>query len=277
MTPAKFTLVKPTGGRIGGLFLEETADGWIALLKSPGRIGPDVVLRFEQGKPDVRILAKLGGGRYRLAVADDRPADAVLQEVGEMPLPPYLDRPAEAADRERYQTVYSEKAGSVAAPTAGLHFTPELLERLDAAGIVRTTLTLHVGLGTFRPVQSETLAGHDMHAERYELPADCCAIINAAKAAGRRVVAVGTTVTRVLESQDPGELRAHRGETSIFIRPPYDWRHVEGLLTNFHLPRSTLIALVAAFVGIDPQRRLYAEAIASDYRFFSYGDASLLL
>jgi S-adenosylmethionine:tRNA ribosyltransferase-isomerase len=277
VTPAKFVLLKPTGGRVNALFLEEESVGrWIALLKGPGETATELPWQIAGG-PAARVTQKLGAGRFRLEVDDDRPADDVLAEAGEMPLPPYLGRDAEPEDAERYQTVYADKPGSVAAPTAGLHFTPELLQKLDDAEIFRATLTLHVGLGTFRPVSSDDLDGHKMHRERYALPPLCCEAINEARRAGGRVVAVGTTVCRVLASQPAGELRpVEDGETSIFLRPPEPVRHVDALLTNFHLPRSTLIALVAAFVGLDNQRRLYREAIERQYRFFSYGDAMLL-
>ena len=278
VTPAKFSLIKPTGGRVGGLFLEEPRAGeWVALLKGPGPVRPEAVHRIDRHAwATARVVEKLGGGRYRLRV-DGPLAEVILAVAGEMPLPPYIRRLAEdPADRERYQTVFAVSPGSVAAPTAGLHVTPELLRRLDERGVARTAVTLHVGLGTFRPVEAEDLDGHEMHVERYDLPPAAAAAVNAAKREGRRVVAVGTTAARVLESQPPGELQPRRGETGIFIRPPYAWRHVDALVTNFHLPRSTLIALVAAFVGLEEQRRLYRVAVAERYRFFSYGDAMLL-
>ena len=279
VTPARFALLKPTGGRVGGLFLARPTPGeWHALLKSPGPVRPDLIYRFAGHATAVaRVVEKLGGGRYRLLV-DGPDADVLLGEIGTLPLPPYIRGGREEADdRERYQTVYAAAPGSVAAPTAGLHFTPELLDRLDAAGVIRATVTLHVGLGTFRPVLVDALDDHPMHAERYELPAATADVLNAAERDGRRVVAVGTTSVRVLESHPPGEpFAAGGGETRIFLRPPYQWRHVGAMLTNFHLPRSTLLALVAAFVGLDAQRRLYAEAVAERYRFFSYGDAMLL-
>jgi S-adenosylmethionine:tRNA ribosyltransferase-isomerase len=199
-----------------------------------------------------------------------------------MPLPPYIKRDKEHdarddADRERYQTVYAAASGSVAAPTAGLHFTPELLADLDAMGVARARVTLHVGMGTFKPVSAEKLEQHTMHTERYVLDAAACETLNAARRNGRRIIAVGTTSARVLESQpDDRPFTPTAGETAIFIYPGYRWRHVRGLITNFHLPRSTLIALVAALVGLEAQRRLYAEAIAQRYRFFSYGDAMLV-
>ena len=279
VTPARFALVKPTGGRVTGLFLSQPAPGqWTALLKSPGPVRPDAVHQFV-GDEDAtaRVVEKLGGGAYRLIV-DGPDAETLLTKIGTVPLPPYIrGGTADNLDRERYQTVYAKTPGSAAAPTAGLHFTPELLDRLDAAGVVRTTVTLHVGLGTFRPVTADALDEHDMHAERYELPQAAADLLNAAKRERRRIVAVGTTSVRVLESQPADRpFAATVGETRIFIRPPYEWRHVGAMVTNFHLPRSTLIALVASFVGLNAQRRLYAEAIRERYCFFSYGDAMLL-
>jgi S-adenosylmethionine:tRNA ribosyltransferase-isomerase len=276
VTPAKITLVKPTGGRVGGLFLGTNEDGtWQAMLKGPGQIETKEPWRFDPEGPPVRVIEKLGGGVYRLAVEDDRPAELVLAEVGRMPLPPYIGRDEdEPADRERYQTVYATTPGSVAAPTAGLHFTDELLRRLDERGVIRTSLTLHVGVGTFRPVSADDLDDHDMHRERYELPAACCDIVNAAKRDGRRVVAIGTTSARVLEGA--AEMTPHVGDTAIFIKPPYAWKRVNALWTNFHLPRSTLIAMVDAFVGSEARRGIYQHAIEERYRFFSYGDATFL-
>ena len=293
--PAKFTLSKPTGGRVGALFLEEPRPGeWIALLKGLGPVRPEVVYRFEapatsldsdtsrdrEGADPVaaaRILEHLGEGRYRLLI-DGPPTHELLEAVGAMPLPPYIRREHDAPeDRQRYQTVFAKEPGSVAAPTAGLHFTPELLARLAECGVLQTSITLHVGLGTFRPISTDTLEGHQMHAERYTIPPDAAQAINAARREGRRVIAVGTTAARVLESQPPDRpIEPKTADTAIFIHPPYAWKHVDALVTNFHLPRSTLIALVAAFVGLEQQRRLYRTAIEQRYRFFSYGDAMLV-
>jgi len=198
-----------------------------------------------------------------------------------MPLPPYIRREKDGderddIDRERYQTVYarSTEARSVAAPTAGLHFTPEVLQQIDACGVQRVFVTLHVGMGTFKPVTVDTLDAHTMHREDYSISSETAVALNRAKTEGRRIIAVGTTACRVLESQPAGaSFTPRHDDTDIFIRPPYAWRHVGALVTNFHLPRSTLIALVAACVGLDAQRRIYAHAIAQHYRFFSYGDA----
>ena len=276
--PARFTLVKPTGGLVRGLFLEEPHAGeWIALLKGLGPVRPEAVHRVvKHPTAAVHVLEKLGGGQYRLSV-DPPGAARILDLAGSMPLPPYIRRGVDdPADRERYQTVYATVPGSVAAPTAGLHFTPELLAELERCGIRRASVTLHVSLGTFRQVEAADLDDHEMHVERYALPVETAEAMNAAKAEGRRVIAIGTTAARVLESQPPGLIEPRTGETDIFIRPPYAWKHVQALLTNFHLPRSTLIALVAAMVGLEEQHRLYQLAIEERYRFFSYGDAMLI-
>lgn len=189
-----------------------------------------------------------------------------------MPIPPYFQRAADAQDRERYQTVYAREEGSVAAPTAGLHFTQELLARHPHAFV-----TLHVGTGTFRPVKTENLAEHTMHHECFTLPAETCHRIRKTKESGGRLIAVGTTTTRVLESQPPGELRESSGSTDIFIYPPYYFQRVDALLTNFHLPGSTLLMLISALAGRELILSAYAEAVREEYRFFSYGDCMLIL
>jgi S-adenosylmethionine:tRNA ribosyltransferase-isomerase len=195
-----------------------------------------------------------------------------LEHYGSMPIPPYFHRPADAQDGERYQTVYARDPGSVAAPTAGLHFTPEILDPLPHAFV-----TLHVGAGTFQPVKSDDLSGHRMHREHYALSPETALRINDTKASGGRIVTVGTTTTRVLESQPPGPLQGTVGSTEIFIHPPYEFQRVDVLLTNFHLPGSTLLMLVSAFAGRDLIMEAYAEAIREKYRFFSYGDCMLIL
>ena len=208
----------------------------------------------------------------------NRDVFTVLDGQGHVPLPPYITHPDGAVDAERYQTVYATRPGAVAAPTAGLHFTPDLLDRLHARGIGQVRLTLHVGAGTFQPVRSERLAAHRMHAERYEISEGTADAVNSARRAGRRVVAVGTTSLRALESaaRDDGVVRAGAAETSLFITPGYRFRVVDRLITNFHLPKSTLLMLVSAFAGVETIRQAYAHAIAARYRFFSYGDAMLL-
>jgi S-adenosylmethionine:tRNA ribosyltransferase-isomerase len=279
VVPARFTLTKESGGRVEALFLGEDSPGtWRVLLKNVGRGQPAMHLTA-MPEIGVGILGRRDAGEFRIAVNTREPALILLSRIGRMPLPPYIKREKDADardefDRDRYQTVYARIPGAVAAPTAGLHFTDELLRRLDEAGVARAFVTLHVGLGTFRPVASDTLEAHDMHAEAYTIPAATAAVLNRAKAEGRRIVAVGTTSARVLESQPVAETFVEKtAETSIFIYPPYAWKHVSAMITNFHLPRSTLIAMIAALVGLEEQQRIYRIAIDEKYRFFSYGDA----
>jgi S-adenosylmethionine:tRNA ribosyltransferase-isomerase len=291
VTPARFDLLKSTGGRVEGLFLEEQAPGrWDVLLRDVGKAPVGTELTFAADPAvKLRLRTAQGEGAWEVEVSGlQTGALEFLERVGRMPLPPYIRRgrgdAPEAAerdlaelDRRRYQTVYAACPGSVAAPTAGLHFTPELLAALDAIGVQRVAITLHVGLGTFKPITTNELDKHPMHFERYQISAEAAAALNRAKAAGRRIVAAGTTTARVLESQSASdEFSPRRDRTDLFIRPPYQWKHVGALITNFHLPRSTLIALVAAFVGLENQRQIYRDAIAQRYRFFSYGDTSFL-
>ncbi|HEY3638303.1 MAG TPA: tRNA preQ1(34) S-adenosylmethionine ribosyltransferase-isomerase QueA [Rhizomicrobium sp.] len=228
-----------------------------------------------------RVVARREAGEMEIAFpVGGKELDAAIAQFGEMPLPPYIARrrPTDAQDACDYQTVFASHAGSAAAPTAGLHFTPELLNRLAAAGIGRTQVTLHVGLGTFLPMNADDTSKHKMHSEWLQLSTESADIINTARAAKGRVVAVGTTSLRTLETVAvaDGTLHALEGETDIFITPGYAFKAVDVLLTNFHLPRSTLFMLVCAFAGLDTMKRAYTEAIAMDYRFYSYGDACLL-
>ncbi len=283
VTPARFMLIKPTGGRVEGLFVEQREHGRaFVMLRNLGPMQPNQRLSFER-EPGmgVRVINKLDGGLFEVQVEGDESLISVLDRVGRMPLPPYIRREKGAderdeSDRSRYQTVYAHTPGSIAAPTAGLHFTPAVFAQLDANGIERAFVTLHVGLGTFKPIETTRLEDHVMHSERYALSEQACEAINRAKREARRMVVVGTTTSRVLESQPPGMLSPHEGQTQLLIKPPYEWKHVDALITNFHQPRSTLIALVAALVGLDEQRRIYREAIEEKYRFFSYGDAMLV-
>jgi len=281
VAPARFTLRKPTGGRIEGLWLATDADDrrrGRVLLRGLGGFEPGVALAFDNDpSASLTVLAKRDDDGYAVEASDD--LDALVARLGRMPLPPYIKRqkgadPRDAVDRERYQTVFATgTAGlSVAAPTAGLHFDGPLLDRLDQAGIGRASVELVVGLGTFKPVEVDDLDDHPMHREQWQIAAADAEAINA----GRRLVAVGTTACRTLQSQPPGPISAGAGETGLLIQPPYEPRHVGALVTNFHLPRSTLIALVDAFVGTEHRRRIYAEAIRERYRFFSYGDAMLI-
>lgn len=282
--PARFALRKKSSGRIGGLFLSEPRPGfWRCLLRNLGKAEAGMELEFES-EPALKAIIRenLGGGEFKFQISSSESATIILDRLGRMPLPPYIHRQTgrddrDELDRQRYQTVYAKSPGAVAAPTAGLHFTSEILDALDAIGVMRTTITLHVGIGTFRPISTETLESHLMHEEFYEISESAAEKLNDAKRNGRRIIAVGTTSARVLESQPVGTpFFAKKAATSIFIYPPYQWKHVDALITNFHLPRSTLIALVAAKTGLEEQRRIYREAIQREYRFFSYGDAMLI-
>lgn len=273
-----------TGGRWEGLFLESDPHGlWRILAKSRGKIvpGETVTLLNAAGQDDVQLtmLANQLGGVWVVRPESAEETYSLLDRVGRVPLPPYV-RKGEMlpSDREDYQTVYAQHPGSVAAPTAGLHFTNLLLDKLESNGVQVCRLTLHVGQGTFRPIASDTLAGHTMHCERACLTAETAERINACRARGGRVVAVGTTSVRVLETAArSGVLQPFRGETELFIRPPFTFHAVDALLTNFHLPRTTLLVLVRTFGGDELITRAYQEAIREEYRFFSYGDAMLIL
>ena len=265
------------GAPVELLLLEPAGDThWWALGRPGKRLRPGSRLRIEgeNGAAVDALVAQREGERFRISFA--RPIEPELDRFGAVPLPPYIRRPADADDVADYQTIYAGPAGAVAAPTAGLHFTQEMLSRLDAAGIARTQLTLHVGPGTFRPVQVEDPAEHPMHAERYTVPQEAADAIASARRRGGRVVAVGTTVVRALESAWRGEtVAAGSGSTALFIRPGYRFAAVDALITNFHLPRSTLLMLVCAFAGTERVLDAYREAVASGYRFYSYGDAML--
>jgi len=278
--PARFVMRKETGGLVDGLFLSEEAPGqWRVMLRNAGTPRK---LVLEGAGIAASVLEQVEGGEYVIELADSRPAVEILNLVGRMPLPPYIHRSRQqddrdAIDRERYQTVYSKQPGAIAAPTAGLHFTDRILRELEAMGVEKTFVTLHVGAGTFKPVTADDLSRHAMHSEAYSIDSAAAEALNQARREKRRIIAVGTTAARVLESQpDDGPIAARSAATSIFIYPPYRWQHVEALITNFHLPRSTLIALVAAMVGLEEQRRIYQAAIAERYRFFSYGDAMFI-
>ncbi|MCL6625987.1 MAG: tRNA preQ1(34) S-adenosylmethionine ribosyltransferase-isomerase QueA [Alicyclobacillus shizuokensis] len=232
-----------------------------------------VVANGMEATAEVLEVAEEGLRRLRFEV--DEPMRDFLERVGEVPLPPYIHTPLQ--NRDRYQTVYAREPGSVAAPTAGLHFTQRLLDELAKQGVEIHHVTLHVGLGTFRPVKVERVEEHTMHSELYEVPASVAEAVNRARAEGRRVIAVGTTALRTLESAGAcGTVTAGSGETEIFIYPGYHFQIVDGLITNFHLPKSTLLMLVAAMMGTDFTKRVYAEAVAERYRFFSFGDAMFI-
>ena len=267
-----------TGGAVEALLLHELDDDeWSALVRPGRRIRPGETLFFAAGGLVATVLDRGEGGerRLRLHAATGTVWDAI-HRAGVVPLPPYIHAPL--ADPGRYQTVYARDEGSVAAPTAGLHFTPGLLERLQERDMALCHVTLHVGAGTFKPVQGEDPAAHTMHAEWAALDAETATYLNAARAEGGRLVAVGTTTVRVLETAArDGELRPFRGWTDIFIVPGYRFRAVDALITNFHLPRSTLLLLVSAFAGKELIDHAYASAIAQRYRFYSFGDAMLIV
>jgi len=281
--PARQWARRSTGGRVEVLWVEELSDGtWLALVRPRQRVRVGEVLHLGSGTATARVMEHRADGMTRLQVNSPVPLLTLLEREGHVPLPPYIRRasPGERPeDRRWYQTVFARRDGSVAAPTAGLHFTPELLQRLEAAGVHRVAVTLHVGPGTFRPVKVERLDQHRMHEEPYEVSDEAAVVIHEARARGGRICAVGTTVTRVLETvADPeGRIRPGHGRTDLFIRPPWQFRAVDLMLTNFHLPRSTLLMLVCAFGGRDLVLEAYREAIAKRYRFFSYGDAMLLI
>jgi S-adenosylmethionine:tRNA ribosyltransferase-isomerase len=270
--------------------LHRRLDGsrWRAFVRPAKRLAPGDVVRFgEEGKVcflgqlDATVEEKGEGGEVTLAFAFHGPVlDQAIEERGDMPLPPYIAgrRAPDARDRTDYQTMFAREEGSVAAPTAGLHFTDDLVSRLSARGIMTRTVTLHVGAGTFLPVKTEDTSGHKMHAEFGSVSAETADALNAAHAAGGRIIAVGSTSLRLLESAagEDGVIHPFAGETALFITPGYRFRAVDGLLTNFHLPRSTLFMLVAAFAGLDRVKAAYAHAIATGYRFYSYGDACLM-
>ena len=273
--PARLRARRPTGGRVEILLVErEGPASWWCLLRPGRRLPPGAPLAVEGGP--AATVDERADGRFRLTF--EQSIEPLLTEIGETPLPPYIDRPAEPRDRERYQTIYAARPGAVAAPTAGLHFTPELLDALERRGIRRASLTLHVGPGTFRPVKTENPEAHVMDSERFEIPEATAEAVAAARHSGRRVVAVGTTVVRTLETaaSTDGLVAAGAGRTGLYIRPGYEFGVVDRLITNFHLPRSTLLMLVCAFAGRRRTLDAYRQAIRSGFRFYSYGDAMLL-
>jgi S-adenosylmethionine:tRNA ribosyltransferase-isomerase len=273
-----------TGGRWEGLFLETGPEGlWHLLCKTRGRLaeGERVTLRNAAGQDDIRLqlVARLPDGGWACRAESAEETFALLERVGRVPLPPYIRKgEMRPEDRQNYQTVYAATPGAVAAPTAGLHFTTGLLDQLQTAGVTLCHVTLHVGAGTFRPIKSDLLADHPMHYEWGRVTAETVQRIEACRRGGGRVVAVGTTVVRLLETAAAtGSLAPFAGQTNLFIRPPYQFRAIDALLTNFHLPRTTLLILVRTFGGDDLIRRAYQEAIREAYRFYSYGDAMLII
>ena len=282
--PARLRGAKESGGKVEALLIERFPENrrslWIAMVDAAKK--PAVGSRLGFGADlAADVIGDLGRGRFALEFHHQGEFDSLIEALGEPPLPPYVrrKRATEGLDRSRYQTVYAAHPGAIAAPTAGFHFTPELLGRLRAKGIDHVLLTLHVGPGTFQPVRERQIENHLMEGERYVVTAETADKINRAKQAGRRVVAVGSTTTRTLEwiAQQEGKVVANEGIARLYIRPGDSFRVLDALITNFHLPASTPLILVAAFAGLELVRRAYGEAIKERYRFYSYGDAMLIL
>ncbi|WP_299010999.1 tRNA preQ1(34) S-adenosylmethionine ribosyltransferase-isomerase QueA [uncultured Shewanella sp.] len=275
--PARLFGKKASGGKLE-ILVERMLDDKriLAHVRSSKSPKVDAVIILDGGHQ--MVMKARHDALFELELASELTILEVLEAVGHMPLPPYIDRPDEDADKERYQTVYNKTPGAVAAPTAGLHFDDDMLNALKAKGVNMAFVTLHVGAGTFQPVRVDNILDHKMHAEWAEVPQDVVDLINETKAKGKRVIAVGTTSVRSLESaarasQDPSVLEAFKGDTDIFIYPGVEFHVVDAMLTNFHLPESTLIMLLSAFAGIDEVKQAYQHAIEQKYRFFSYGDA----
>ena len=266
-TPAEVLLLRPLGESM-----------WEAMVHPGGKLKPGRRVRIADDL-EAEILSTTERRTRVVQLNSSLPIERAIEKYGHVPLPPYLTRADQQSDAERYQTVYASESGSVAAPTAGLHFTPEMLDKLSSKGVRRADLILHVGAGTFKPVETEHPADHVMHEESYVLPGRTAEILNETRQTGARIWAVGTTSVRTLETAigDDGVFREKSGETRIFIRPPYEFRAVDRLITNFHLPRSTLVMLVAAFAGYDLTMRAYQEAVAERYRLYSYGDAMAVI
>lgn len=269
---------KPTGGQVEVFLLHETGPGeWDALVRPSSKVKPGTPVKIAVGIEAV-VGDRLPGGRRHVSFAQPDVL-TVLEQAGEVPLPPYIRRDTpEASDLTRYQTIYANAPGAVAAPTAGLHFTRDVFRRLDECGVDRAFLTLHVGYGTFRPIQAERLEDHTLEPEPFTLTEETAAQLNRSRAAGGRITAVGTTVTRVLETQyQAGAYHPGTDETNRYIYPPYTFRAIDALQTNFHLPRSSLLALVCAFAGVDFVLEAYRFAVRERFRFYSYGDTMLIL
>ena len=281
--PARIFGKKPgTGGKVEIFLLEEIEPGpWDVLLRSRRRPKPGEAILFGDGRLTARLVREGELGRATVQFETDRPVLEWAHELGNTPLPPYIHRESGSLDedRDRYQTVFARHPGAVAAPTAGLHFTPDVLARLAAAGIPHAEVTLHVGLGTFRPVSAEAVEDHVMEEERYQVDEAAASAIRQARASGGRCLAVGSTSVRTLESVAArhGDLMASEGRTDIFIRPPYEFRVADMMLTNFHLPKSTLLMMMSAFATRDLMLAAYEEAVREQYRFFSYGDCMLIV
>jgi S-adenosylmethionine:tRNA ribosyltransferase-isomerase len=285
--PARFFAGRSSGAGLEGLFLAETENNiWTVYIKGARKIksGDIIFLKDTQGGDfcEAVLLEKMDEGKCRLVLKTERDLHAVLDKIGFPPLPPYIRRDDDLKkaqiDKQRYQTVYARNAGAVAAPTAGLHFTETLIERLKHTGINFAYMTLHVGAGTFKPVTTEKIEQHKIHHERFGIDEENARIINESKKNGGRIIPVGTTSTRVLETVADGSLiKAASGTTDLFIKPGYEFKATDAIITNFHLPKSTLLALVAAFAGLEKILAAYDHAIKQQYRFYSYGDAMLII
>jgi S-adenosylmethionine:tRNA ribosyltransferase-isomerase len=284
--PAKFFAQKETGAKLEGLFIEGQENKWLVLLKNSSRIkeGQTLYLLDRNKKPfcPAHIEKRLSEGQWLLKPDSSSAAGEILGDIGFAPLPPYIKRPAPQTehkiDSERYQTVYASHNGAIAAPTAGLHFTEKLLEQIRAKGISIAQLTLHVGIGTFLPVKTETLEEHKIHSERFSLDKENADIINKTIQTGGRIIAVGTTTVRTLETVAIGRsVKPASGQTNLFITPGFEFKITDCVITNFHLPKSTLLALAAAFAGLEKILAAYRYAIEQKYRFYSYGDCMLIV
>lgn len=285
--PARFFARRTTGGKLEGLFLAENSDGlWTVMLKGARKLKPgDLLVLKDKQKTDfckAVLLEKQSQGRCLIRLKTEADVETVLDKIGFPPLPPYIKRDDDPftaqADKLRYQTVYARHTGAVAAPTAGLHFTDSLIEQLKQADICFAYITLHVGAGTFKPVTTENLEDHQIHQERFTIDEENAQIINTAKNKGGRIIPVGTTSTRTIETIASGsQIEATSGTTSLFIKPGYKFKITDAMITNFHLPKSTLLALVAAFAGLDSILAAYNHAIEQRYRFYSYGDSMLII
>ena len=274
--PARLYGERPSGGACEVLLLKQVGvKTWETLVKPGKKLKPGAEIIFGGGKMTAKVLSTTDAGGRVVEFECEGTFEAALDELGEMPLPPYIHERLE--NRERYQTVYAKQEGSAAAPTAGLHFTPALMDKLREKGVEIVPVLLHVGLGTFRPVKAENVEDHEMHSEYYEVTEEAARKINATHERGGRVIAVGTTSVRTLESAAEGKiLKAGSGWTNIFIKPGYEFKLVDALITNFHLPGSTLVMLVSALMGREKTLEVYEEAVRERYRFFSFGDAMLI-
>jgi len=283
---ARFFGRRSSGGKLEGLFLSENSAGvWEVMLKGAGKVkvGETIYLRDKEKQDFCRaeVLEKLDGGRRRLKIETESDAESALEKIGFPPLPPYIKRGDDlsiaAMDKVRYQTVYARDVGAVAAPTAGLHFTRELIQKLRDAGVCFAYITLHVGPGTFKPITAENIEDHEIEQERFSIDNGNAQIINSAKEKGGRIIAVGTTSVRALETMAVGPgVESGGGETKLFIKPGYKFKIIDAMVTNFHLPKSSLLALVAAFAGLEKILAAYRHAVGERYRFYSYGDAMLI-